>query len=192
MADASKAEKKPLIPTGIHTEFGELLDDPDFVQNDDTDYTWTPGFSESRIARDKALAEVAAGRLPKNKVPTLAGNVRLVRRTVQSGAPDQIKTMRAANKGYRILTKDDIGPGKLVTSLPSAAVVLADGTITKGDCVYMFCDAQQAARNSFEKQRKTQARLSAAQSRAQDAGVGYSSKPGEALESFPSTRLIEK
>lgn len=191
MAKEPEAPKvRDLIHTGIHTEFGELLDDPNFVGGqDNVDMVWTPGFSEARIARDTALNEVAAGRMRYQDAPTLNGNVRLVRRASASGAPDQLKMMQSSNKGYRLLTKADIGPGKLVTDFPPGATVLADGSIAKGDCVYMWCDAQTAARNSHKKQQLTNSRLNAAAERANQAGVEYSSTLGQALEGSPASRV---
>ena len=180
---------RPLVHTGIHTEFGELLDDMVQGGQETMDLVWTPGFSEARIARDTALAEVAAGTRSRSDVPTLNGNVRLVRRSSANGAPDQIKMMQAGNKGYKPLTDADVGPGKLVTAIPPGATKFADGTYGKGDCAYVWCDAQTAARNSYRKQQLTDSRLMAAAERAQTAGVDYTSSKGETLDGAPKSRV---
>ena len=77
----------------------------------------------------------------------------------------------------------------MVTSFPPAATKLADGSISKGDCVYMICDQQQAARNAFQKARATAERCSTAADRAQGAGVTYESRLIEALDGSPSSRV---
>lgn len=189
---ADKAEAKPvireLIGTGVHTEFGEVLDDPanpmDLSTMPDL-VTYTPGWSELRVARDRALAEVANGKARMRDVPTLPVNVRLSRRTRANGAPDASKMIAASNRGYRVVTKADIGQ-PWMREMPDGATVLADGSIAKGDCVYTVCTAQQAAQNAHRKQVQTMARLSAGQETASRAGVDYTSRLGETIGAPPS------
>ena len=190
----AKTEKetpvRPLVPTGVMTPFGMLLDDPENPLTADgaPDTVWTPGFSDLRVARDKALAEVAQGRRSAKDVPTLPVNVRLVRRSQKSGAPDQQKQMQSSINGYRYVTSADIGQSWF-TALPPGVTELPDGSFAKGDCVYMVADAQTAARNTVKKELATQARLSAGQARAEGAGVSYDSRLMEPLNGAPESRV---
>lgn len=181
---------RPLVATGVMTPFGELLDDPEnpLSLSNGPDITWTPGFSEMRVARDIALAEVAQGRRHPKDVPTLPVNVRLVRRSMANGSPDATKQLRASNDGYRYVTEADVGE-KWFTKIPQGATKLPDGTLAKGDCVYMVADAQQAARNTVRKEMATRARLSAAQTRAEGAGISYDSRLMESLDAVPASRV---
>jgi hypothetical protein len=45
----------------------------------DADLTYVPGFSELRLARDKAIVEVMQGRRRANEVPSLPMNFRWAR-----------------------------------------------------------------------------------------------------------------
>ena len=190
----AKTEKetpvRPLVPTGVMTPFGMLLDDPENPLTADgaPDTVWTPGFSDLRVARAKALAEVAQGRRSAKDVPTLPVNVRLVRRSQKSGAPDQQKQMQSSINGYRYVTSADIGQSWF-TALPPGGTELPDGSLAKGDCVYMVADAQTAARNTVKKELATQARLSAGQARAEGAGVSYDSRLMEPLNGAPESRV---
>lgn len=190
MANKPETPKRPLVATGVMTPFGELLDDPEnpVDQTHGPDITWTPGFSEMRVARDTAIAEVAQGRRSAKDVPTLPVNVRLVRRAHPSGAPDGVKQMQSSNNGYRYVTKADVGQ-PWFKELPAGSTVLADGNITKGDCVYMVADAQVAARNTVRKELATRARLSAAQARAEAVGATYDSRLMEPLDGAPASRV---
>lgn len=184
------APVRPLVPTGIITPFGELLDDPaaPISAEGGPDVTWTPGFSEMRVARDKAIAEVAQGQRTAKDVPALPVNVRLVRRAQPSGAPDGAKQMQSSNNGYRHVTKADVGQ-PWFTQVPPGATVLPDGTITKGDTTYMVAEAQVAARNTVRKELATRARLSAAQSRAEGVGISYDTRLTEPLDAVPASRV---
>lgn len=181
---------RPLVPTGVMTPFGMLLDDPDhpLTAEGAPDTVWTPGFSDLRVARDRALGEVAQGRRSMKDVPALPVNVRLVRRSQKSGAPDQQKQMQSAVNGYRYVKKEDIGQAWF-THLPPGVTELPDGSLAKGDCVYMVADAQTAARNTVKKGLATAARLSAGQARAEGAGVSYDSRLMEPLNGAPESRV---
>jgi hypothetical protein len=139
--------KRPLIDATIRTEFGDFLADK--LEGDGgqgTDPTFTPGFSEMRLNRDIALGEVAKGTRKREDVPTLTHNVRLVRRTKASGAPDGAKLSQSAVLGYRAVKKSDIGQ-PWFTVMPAGAVELPGGEIGLGDCVYHVADARTAGRN---------------------------------------------
>lgn len=187
------APVRELVPTGIVTPFGELLDDPAAPINAEggPDVTWTPGFSEMRLARDTAIAEVAQGKRSPKEVPSLPVNVRLVRRTRPSGAPEGAKQMQSSNNGYRHVTKADVGQ-PWFTEIPPGSTVLPDGTIAKGDTTYMVAEAQVAARNTVRKELATRARLSAAQSRAEGVGISYDSRLMESLDAVPASRVKSK
>lgn len=192
MAKPEAVPTRPLVPTGIMTPFGVLLDDPSnpLTADGSPDQVWTPGFSDLRVKRDKELAEVAQGLRSPKDVSTLPVNVRLVRRTTKSGAPDQQKQMQSSLNGYRPVQKSEIGPhNPWFTGMPGGATELPDGTIAKGDCVYMVADAQTAARNTVKKELATAARLSAGRERAEGAGVSYDSRLMEPLNGAPESRV---
>lgn len=187
----SAPAKKPLIATGIHTEFGEVLDDPTrpMLGGQRADVTYVPGHSERRWERDVALAEARKGLRSLKDVPVLPGNVRWVRRSHANGAPGRSKEMGARNSGYRYVTDADIGPDKLVTEAPTGAQKLPDGTYAMGDTVLMYCDAPTAARNAYAKQDKTQRRLLGAQEKADTSGVETEKRLMEPLAGAPATRF---
>lgn len=145
--------KVPLIHTTPPPEFGELKETPEF--NDparmDRDFTYVPGFSELRRERDLAISEVLAGKRAAKDVPTLPRNFRWARCQSKKGEPDSRKVIRSGNRGYKPVTKDDVGPGKLLPSLPGGAVAMPDGTIRQGDTMLMVATAADAARNEFNK-----------------------------------------
>ena len=151
--------KRPLVETGIRTEFGDVLEDASFydVGGADRDLTYVPGFSELKRARDTALADIASGKRPRHevKVPTLPVNVRWTRTASPKGAPDGMKQISTANLGYKPANKSDIG-SEWLKALPPGAVVNADGSIQKGDTILMVADGKTAARNSARKQAATQ------------------------------------
>ena len=193
MATDKKTEApiRPLTPTGILTEFGELYDDPNdtaAMGGQALDHCYTPGFSEMRWQRDFALAEVAQGKRAKTEVPALPVNVRLVRRTLASGQPDMQKQVGSSNRGYKPVTQAEVGQAWF-KEIPPGATVLADGTIAKGDCVYMWCDGPKAARNRYEKDRATQRRLTGAADRAEKAGVRYESTLMQPLKGVPASKI---
>ena len=146
-------------------EFGELKETPEF--NDEHgmngDATYVPGFSELRYKRDTAINKVMRGELRANEVPTLPHNFRWVRCQNVKGEPDSRKVVRAGNRGYRAVTQEDVGPGKLVPSLPAGSAVKADGTVRLGDVQLMIADAQQVARNEFAKRVRTETTIRGAE-----------------------------
>lgn len=193
MADAKKPEApvRNLIPTGIITEYGELYDDPNEVAamgGQQIDHTYTPGWSDLKWQRDHALAEVAQGKRAKGDVPTLPGNVRLVRRSTSAGQPDMVKQIQSSNRGGRPITKEDIGQ-PWFKAMPPGATTLADGTITKGDCVYYYFTPEKAARIRYEKDRATTRRLTGAAERAESAGVKYESTLMQPLKGAPPSKI---
>ena len=146
--------KRPLVEATIRTEFGDVLDSPDFydVSGADRDLSYVPGFSEMRRARDRALADVAQGRKDKRDVvlEPLPVNVRWTRSADVRGAPDARKQIGAGNLGYKSVSEQDVG-NPWLTSLPPGATVAADGSIRKGDTMLMVADGKTAARNAARK-----------------------------------------
>lgn len=182
---------RDLIPTGVHTEFGEVMDDPSAptLGGRTVDVTYVPGHSDRRWERDVALAEARKGLRREADVPVLDGNVRWVRRSAANGAPGQSKEMKSKLKGYEYVRATDVGPGKRITEVPKGATLLPDGTYAMGDTVLMQCDAATAARNAYEKQRKTLDRLAASEEKAAMSGVDTEKRLSEALAGNPQTRF---
>jgi hypothetical protein len=142
-------------------EFGELhasaaFADPDIM---DHDHTYVPGFSELRLARDRAIVEVMQGKRRAADVPTLPHNFRWARCQTRAGEPDNRKVIRAGNRGYKAVTMNEVGEGKLLATLPPGAQTAADGTIRQGDTMLMVADAQRVARNELQKRAKTESAI---------------------------------
>jgi hypothetical protein len=151
--------KRELIETHIAPEFGELTSDPEFKeQGTGRDLTYVPGFSDMRMARDLAVAEVRKGKRDAKDVPTLPVNLHWTRCQRKDGTPDNSKVIQAGNIGYRAVTKDDIGQPWLL-ALPAGAVSAADGTIRQGDVQLMVATAEVAGKNAFYKRAQTEQRM---------------------------------
>lgn len=151
------ALKVPLVISEPPPEFGELTSNPEFYNASgmDRDITYVPGFSELRYARDEAVLEVMRGRRRPQDVPTLPVNFRWARCQNKKGDPDTRKVIRHGNRGYRCVTKEHVGEGKLIPELPAGASWSAAGTVQLGDTVLMVADADRVARNEFEKRART-------------------------------------
>ena len=181
---APKQEPRPIIPTGVMTEFGEVYEDPnvrEFGNGDQIDVTYTPGWSELRVKYDTEKGEASHGKRPPHKVAPLPGNVRLVRRTTVSGSPDFSKTIQHTNKGYKPITQADVGQ-PWFRELPAGVSILPDGSIAKGDCVYMYCPPEQAARNAAAKAKRTMERIGAPEARAEEFGMATDRTKGEDVQ----------
>lgn len=152
--------KRPIVSTGIRTEFGDVQEDASFyeVGGADRDLTYVPGFSDLKRARDLEIAAVASGAKPRHeaKVLPLPVNVRWTRVTTPKGSPDGAKQMSTENLGYKAAHKDQIGKVDWLKALPPGATINADGSIQKGDTILMVADGKTAARNSARKQAQTQ------------------------------------
>ena len=148
----------PLINTVPPPEFGALQEAPQFLDpaGQDRDYTYVPGFSELRRARDRAIAALARGVGKASDIPEMPCNMRWARCQNKKGDPDTRKAVSHGNRGYAAVTKDDIGPGKLIESLPAGAFAAADGTIRQGDTMLMVASKEAAARNEWRKRLKTE------------------------------------
>jgi hypothetical protein len=148
--------KVPIVFSEPPPEFGELKESPEFHEVSNQDYTYVPGFSEKRFARDQAILEVRQGKRRAQDVPSLEVNFRWARCQNKKGEPDTRKVYRAGNRGYKAVTRDDVGPGKLLPNLPPGSDFRADGTILQGDTILMVADAARVARNEFNKRARTE------------------------------------
>ena len=148
---------KPLVPTMIRTEFGDVLESEAFqaATGAQGDVTYVPGYSDMRRQRDQQLKEVADGKRKAADVRTRPVRLHLTRVTKYSGQPDDRKAIEFRNQGYRAVTKDDIGKHDWITNLPEAAVLGPAGEIRIGDTVLMMCDAKTATRNAAIVQMRT-------------------------------------
>ena len=149
--------KVPIVVTTPPPEFGELKESPEFHDTAamNSDLTYVPGFSELRRTRDLAIIAVRQGKLPANQVPSLPYNFRWARNQNKKGDPDNRKVIRAGNRGYKVVTKDEVGDGKLLEDLPPGARFNAAGEIQQGDTVLMIAPAERVARNEFNKRART-------------------------------------
>ncbi|HKR57140.1 MAG TPA: hypothetical protein VJS20_12640 [Gemmatimonadales bacterium] len=157
--------KVPIVFTQPPPEFGELQMSPEFHDESamSRDFTYVPGFSELRRQRDEAIVEVLQGKRSAKDVPTLPHNFRWARCQTKAGEPDNRKVIRAGNRGYKAVTKDDVGEGKLLKELPAGASISADGTIRQGDTQLMIASADRVARNEFTKRAKTESSIKGAE-----------------------------
>ena len=142
------SKPRPIIDAVTLNEFGDVNPEALMAPGMSApDATYTPGWSELRHQRELDVKEYRDGTRAAKDVRTLPGNLRLVRRT-KAGAqdPDVGRQTWITNAGYRPVTKRDIGQPWL-TAMPPGAYLLPDGSIAKGDCVYMYAEQQTAALN---------------------------------------------
>lgn len=148
--------KRELVPTTIRTEFGEVLDSPEFYDTMGAalDHTYVAGYSNLRRERDAAIARELkehdgnSSKINWKNVPTLPVRLQWARTTkVIGGQPDNTKEVDFGSQGYRFANKSDIGQPWL-KEMPQGATTTADGSIKKGDTTLMVCDAKTAARNA--------------------------------------------
>lgn len=177
MANPNESKKappivRPLIATGVLTEFGEahIEEGVDGSFAGLADPTYVPGFSDLRFQRDQQLGEAAKGHRPSNRVMLLPVNMRWSRRTKTDGKPDETKVQKAKVNGYTPVLATDVGQPWL-TAIPDGATVLPDGTIGKGDTVLMKCAPERAAQNAYRKQKLTMDRLGASIQKAEGVGM---------------------
>ncbi len=173
--------KVPIVISTPPPEFGELKESPEFrdMAAMNGDYTYVPGFSELRLARDQAINEVRQGKRRASEVPTLPMNFRWSRCQNKKGEPDSRKVISAGNRGYVAVTKEQVGDGKLLSALPAGARFNPAGEIQQGDTVLMVAPAERVARNEFRKRAKTESATKGAEAgfeAALQAVGGYPSK----------------
>lgn len=178
--------KVPIIFSEPPPEFGELQQSAEFhdPQAMDRDFTYVPGWSELRRDRDRAIVEVLKGRRAAKDVPTLPVNLRWARCQNKKGEPDSRKVVRAGNRGYRAVTRDDVGEGKLIADMPPGATWAADGTIRQGDVQLMIADAGRVARNELAKRAKTESATKGAEAGFEAALASLGGRPSKGAAPF--------
>jgi hypothetical protein len=179
------SEPRPIVKSGIMTEFGELLDDPKQLMDEmgmNRDITYVPGFSDMRRAADLTRAENARGGTPQ-RVEPLPINLRWARRTHANGTPTTDRTVAHVRKGYQPVTKDDLAAKPAwLTSLPAGASVLADGTIVMADMQLMKCSQRVAARNEAGKALRWAEQITASQEDAIQLATASKKVRGSTVE----------
>ena len=176
----------PIIISEPPPEFGELQGSPEFHEATgmNGDYTYVPGFSEKRLARDMAILEVTQGKRRSQDVPTLPHNFRWARCQNKAGEPDSRKVISAGNRGYVTVTAEQVGPGKLLESLPAGAKFNAAGQLQQGDVVLMIADAPRVARNEFNKRVKTESATKGAEAGFEAALATVGGRPTRGAAPF--------
>lgn len=160
MASAPPTKTVPLIPSGPVSEFGSFEPDEKYFaqMGTDRDGTYVPGFSDLRKKYDIAVGRFNRGEIPRSEVPQLPVNMRWARNQNRKGDPDTAKQFAHGRKGYRMVTKDDLGKDWL-TETPGGAMWDAAGNLRNGDTVLMVTDAKNAARNKALREAETLARV---------------------------------
>ena len=178
--------KVPIVFSAPPPEFGELRESPEFhdANGMDGDYTYVPGFSDLRRARDEAINEVRRGQRRASEVPTLPMNFRWARCQNKKGEPDSRKVLGAASRGYIAVTKEQVGEGKLLPSLPPGAKFNPAGEIQQMDTVLMVCTAEKAARNEFRKRAKTESATKGAEAGFEAALQAVGGRPAKGAKPF--------
>ena len=154
------ATVKPLIPTTIRTEFGDVLESEVFRSEAGAngDFTYVPGYSDLRRQRDRELKEVVEGKRETTDVTKLPVRLQWVRSVRVNNTPDNRKPVEFGNQKYRNVTSSDIGQ-PWFTGMPEGAVTEAGGEIRQGDCTLMVCTSEKAAQNAAGVQMRTNAML---------------------------------
>jgi hypothetical protein len=140
---------KPIVPTTIRTEFGDVLESEAFQASSGAagDFTYVPGYSDLRRQRDQDLKEVGEGKKKAADVTALPVRLQWVRSVRVNNSPDNRKPVEFGNNSYRNVTLADKGQ-PWFTGMPEGAVVEAGGEIRQGDCTLMVVDGPKAARNA--------------------------------------------
>lgn len=151
----------PLINSEPVSEFGDLRTRAEFYDPNaqDRDGTYVPGFSEMRRERDLQLGQYARGSIRGQDVRTLPVNMRWARNQSKAGEPDNSKLFHHSRRGYRLVTKEDIGKQPWLKELPSGAMIDAAGNVRNGDTVLMVCDKDSAAKNLYNQRVRTEERV---------------------------------
>lgn len=178
--------KVPIVVSSPPPEFGELKESPDFHDTTgmNEDLTYVPGFSELRYQRDKAILEVMQGKRRSNEVPSLPVNFRWARCQNKKGEPDTRKVVRAGNRGYTAVTKDQVGPGKMLERLPAGASITADGSVQQGDTILMYAPAERVARNEFVKRARTESATKGAEAGFEAALEAVGGRPAVGAQPY--------
>ena len=178
--------KVPIVFSAPPPEFGELKESPEFhdTASMNGDLTYVPGFSELRFARDRAIIAVRQGKLSAKDVPSLPYNFRWARNQNKKGDPDNRKVIRAGNRGYKVVTKDQVGEGQLLSTLPPGALFNGAGEIQQGDTVLMIAPADQVARNEFRKRARTESATKGAEAGFEAALQAVGGRPSKGASPY--------
>lgn len=149
---------KPLVPTTIRTEFGDVIESEAFhaANGPQGDFTYVPGYSDMRRERDRQIKEVADGKRASNDVLKLPVRLQWVRTAKYSGQPDNRKPTEFGNLKYRAVNVAEVGKSEWLKAMPEGAVEAADGSIHQGDVMLMVATAESAAKTAAGIQYRTQ------------------------------------
>jgi len=111
-----------------------------------------------RVQRDTAVGRLLRGEINRGDVPVLPVNLRWARNQNKAGQPDNAKPFGHAQKGYRMVTKEDQGKDWLM-QIPGNAQWDSAGNLRNGDTVLMVATARDAARNESARRRELDERL---------------------------------
>jgi hypothetical protein len=156
---------RPLVDVNVISEFGGVEDTKEFQEDGvgQRDYTYVPGFSDLRVARDLDLARLHRNEIKGRDVSTLPVNMRWFRTVKGTGSdPDQMRMAQARNQKYRAATKSDIGQPWL-TELPPGGQIAPDGTIKSaaGDLALYVLDRENAAKIAIRRKKNIDETVSA-------------------------------
>jgi hypothetical protein len=172
--------KKPVVEVRERSPFGESVDES-IMQNPTRTRTFIPGYSDARIAQQRAIAD-------GDDVTPLKHRLHWVRAERASGGADNRRIADMKAKGYRVPTWDELKTmGYDMDS--SAAHKGASGEAILGDTVLMITDAaianthykrvREATANQFDDLVKGPLERSAADANAR---MGYKGKGATAFE----------
>ena len=174
---------RPLVPTTIRTEFGDVLESAVF--NSPTvgrDLTYVPGYSDMRRARDTAIREVHEGNRKAHEIPTLPVRLQLVRCAFLNEKPDTRNVVNFTNDGYQAVTQADVGKHDWIKEMPPASTVGPNGEIRVGDCVLMVADKHTAAKRAAEERME----INRMTRSAPQPGIVSETLPGREIMAPPS------
>jgi hypothetical protein len=160
VAEHNGFKPKPLVDANLVTEYGGIEDMEQFRDEGagQHDYTYVPGSSDARVARDGDLTRLHRGEIRAKEVRTLDHNCRWFRMVKGAGSdPDMMRAAHATNQGYRAATQKDIGQ-PWMTALPPGGRIAPDGTIKSsgGDLALYVIDKQGAAKIAMRKKIATE------------------------------------
>jgi hypothetical protein len=149
----------PLVETLPLSEFGDFLEERQSAVGLERDGTYVPGFSEMRVERDMKVGQYLRREITRDEIPNLPVNLRWARVQNKAGQPDSSKAFNHSRKGYRYVSKEDVGTDWF-KELPGGATWNAAGQLQNGDCALMVASAKDAARNEANRRRELEARTS--------------------------------
>ena len=182
---------RPLQDANLITAFGGIEETPEFNAEGPAqhDYTYVPGYSDLRYQREVELGQLSRHEIRAKDVTVLPARLHWYRTVAGKGSdPDQMRAYAARRKGYRPVTKADIGQPWL-TAMPPGAVMGADGTIRNsgGDLALYVIDQAGAARNAMRVKRATEEAVDGMQMQA--GGLAAVAKNHKGADPIVSTKI---